>query len=536
MRVNGPTKEQLEILEHTGNTVVTARPGSGKTYTIVEKIAVIIPNLPKHQGIIAISYTNKASFELRDRCIKKVYQTKETFFGTIDKFYISQIIIPFSAHLTNNISDYKVVNDIPADSKYAELETAAWPLSASQAALLVDALSEGIIFLKLTGETALYILQHTSGAIRYLKSKYTHIIIDEYQDCGEIQHLIFTTLIDAGLTGIAVGDINQAIFGFTKRFPTYLISLVTRKDFKQFELSKNHRCHQSISEYSLCLFGASQTIPAEKRIFHVNISGNEQQLARAIDDKLEAIKAKYGVLHNNQIAILCRSNASSLKISKGLETSYKIFSDTLLDRDNSDWGRFFREILLSYFDDDIYAVDFAEQFFSEEYESIKYRKALNLCQKIFSATILQLKNCENDIRMLAELVHPNKCSHTALNLLHETLTTPELIDNFIPPSTEEINIMTLHKSKGLEFKIVFHMDMYKWIMPNENSDDSEKLQMLNLHYVGLTRAIEACYIMNGTLRYRTQQDDYIPAQPSPFLYKDGLCQRRRDVTWKENIP
>lgn len=45
-----PTQEQMEVLEHTGNIVVTAKPGSGKTFTVVEKIANIMPSLPSYRG------------------------------------------------------------------------------------------------------------------------------------------------------------------------------------------------------------------------------------------------------------------------------------------------------------------------------------------------------------------------------------------------------------------------------------------------------------------------------------------------------
>lgn len=56
-----PTEEQLSILKQTGNIVVTARPGSGKTYTVVEKIGLVLNELPDYKGIIAISFTNKAT-------------------------------------------------------------------------------------------------------------------------------------------------------------------------------------------------------------------------------------------------------------------------------------------------------------------------------------------------------------------------------------------------------------------------------------------------------------------------------------------
>ena len=61
------TKEQLDIINAEGNIVVIAVPGSGKTTTITYKIKKILSELDEYQGVIAISYTNKASNELKGR-------------------------------------------------------------------------------------------------------------------------------------------------------------------------------------------------------------------------------------------------------------------------------------------------------------------------------------------------------------------------------------------------------------------------------------------------------------------------------------
>ena len=55
--VKEPTREQQLIIDHPGNTVVTAKPGSGKTYTVVEKISKVLTSLPDYKGVIAISFT-----------------------------------------------------------------------------------------------------------------------------------------------------------------------------------------------------------------------------------------------------------------------------------------------------------------------------------------------------------------------------------------------------------------------------------------------------------------------------------------------
>lgn len=303
--IKEPTQEQMQVLEHTGNIVVTAKPGSGKTFTVVEKISNIMPSLADYQGVIAISFTNKASDELKRRCKQHGVEAKQSFFGTIDKFYISQIIIPFASHLTCLMPEYEVVNALENDSQYSELSNIDGELTPQQESLLLSALKEGKIFLGISGEIALYILRKVPGALNYIKARYTHIFIDEYQDCGKIQHAIFLLLVENGLKGIAVGDINQAIYGFSDRFPEYLISLIGQENFKHIELNKNHRCHPSISEYSLCLFGASKKVYEEKRVFRVSVAGNEKNIAEKIDQNLVAIKKKYGVKHNNSVAILC---------------------------------------------------------------------------------------------------------------------------------------------------------------------------------------------------------------------------------------
>lgn len=53
--------------------------------------------------------------------------------------------------------------------------------------------------------------------------------------------------------------------------------------------------------------------------------------------------------------------------------------------------------------------------------------------------------------------------------------------------------------------------MYKYIISDERGTNSEIEQLMNLHYVGITRAKDACFIMNGTQRYRSRQQDLYPA-------------------------
>lgn len=94
--------------------------------------------------------------------------------------------------------------------------------------------------------------------------------------------------------------------------------------------------------------------------------------------------------------------------------------------------------------------------------------------------------------------------------------------------------MTLHKAKGLEFDIVFHLDAYRYVMPKYKEEEPGRdgyTQLLNLHYVGITRAKKACYIMQGTVRTNSSGDQS-KAEPSSFLELNNLSQSRKRLLWK----
>ena len=94
--------------------------------------------------------------------------------------------------------------------------------------------------------------------------------------------------------------------------------------------------------------------------------------------------------------------------------------------------------------------------------------------------------------------------------------------------------MTLHKSKGLEYDFVFHLDLYEWIFPSKeltrpNDFNSVKFsnwtQDLNLHYVGITRARKGCCLVSSTKR--TNSDGVIKnGKDSEFLWKDKIDELR----------
>lgn len=403
--------------------------------------------------------------------------------------------------------------------------------------LLKESLQEGLIFLEISGETALFILNEVPQCVIYLKARYTHIFIDEYQDCGEIQHEIFLKLVNKEIIGIAVGDLDQAIYAFSNRYSKYLLSLIGDDSFTHLEITRNHRCHKSISDYSLELMGITrEDIDEDKRVFKVNVRGTDEQIIYAIENNLDEIKRKFNINKNSDFAILCRGNNTARRASEFLTIDNKLFVDTPLDKINGNWASVFNDILNSYYlykCNEITVLDFVSKYINEELYYKKFRKALELVNKVFNLDDNQLERNLKEFIKVARLIYPEQEDERTVKMLERILKNEEELYRFKPATENEINIMTLHKLKGLEFKCVFLMDLYKWISPPEGDRVSEEdyIQALNLHYVGITRAIEACYIMQGTKRYNESRKKYFDAIESPFLYRHNTSSLREEFNW-----
>ena len=92
--------------------------------------------------------------------------------------------------------------------------------------------------------------------------------------------------------------------------------------------------------------------------------------------------------------------------------------------------------------------------------------------------------------------------------------------------------MTLHKSKGLGFRVVFHLDLYQWIIPSYpaiKGDQKEMIQSINLHYVGITRAKDACVLVSSSKRNDFRNNTIKDALPSQFLTRLDLLSLRKKL-------
>ena len=521
-----PTPEQQVAIGHEGNMVITACPGSGKTAVVVEKIRRKLPGLKAYQGVIDITFTVKASEELKSRCKKNAFDAKQSFFGTIDSFCLKEIIYPFISRVWGRTEhELKPVfrNDLSQPERNAlngfDGTTRSFHEYMPE---FIRQYQSGRILMNATGLIARYVLDHSSACRRYLAAKYDSVFIDEYQDSSESQHHLFTRLVSLGMTGIAVGDEDQSIYGFRGGSREHIEELKNDDGYAVFPILTNHRCHQSISNYARRLLDSQCALVPEDdlRVYRGHYTGTNVDLARLISRWVPNIKNNFEVANNSDIAILVKNNASVTQVSEGMTVPYRIYVDNPLTDIGGEHARLCTDLLRYRFDNQLTA----ESVLADNLSLPLARKKTCSIREL----IKQVRRCDIEelptvFDLVAIAISSSGLPQTVLAALTTVLQNRDLVALYQPVNKEEVQVMTLHKSKGLEFDVVLHLDLYGWIFPIGNPDQYQEAykppsweQELNLHYVGITRAKKACILLTSGSRY-SAQGHLIPSVPSIFL-------------------
>ena len=105
------SKEQQDIIKASGNIVVKASAGTGKTFTLVTKINNDLEKNSSHKVFAAVTFTIKATQELKDRL--HICQTSSSpFIGTINNFALEEVVKPF---IQDALGDQFNIEDIETD-------------------------------------------------------------------------------------------------------------------------------------------------------------------------------------------------------------------------------------------------------------------------------------------------------------------------------------------------------------------------------------------------------------------------------------
>ena len=447
------TKEQKNVINFDGSLVAIAKPGSGKTTVLSRLIKRKLPDLPSHQGVIAISYTNKASDELKKRSTGGGTDIKASFFGTIDKFCDSEIIIPFLPHLWGRPEEEITVTKISSLTEDEQEDFSGITENTVSLNQLEEHLGairswfkKGILFLETNGVLALYTIENSRACQRYLKTRYTHVVVDEYQDSGLEQHELFLKMQSLGLTAIAVGDPDQSIFGFSNKDPKYLLSLPKKKEFTTFSITKNHRSHPSIINYSLKFLDEKAELieTDETRVFYKHCAGNTASISAWIDECIPQLLGKYDVEKFSEIGILVRGGGTGREINSSLLSKHRYFDTHPLESHLSLWAKIFAALLSYRYND----YDTVQDIIENSGTSISVSEIRKVKTQIRKAREIAEDELCDQLVGIAQALLPKAISEAAVRLLTESdlATLPEF---FKAAEDDEIQIMSIHKAKGL---------------------------------------------------------------------------------------
>lgn len=531
---------QKAAIDFPGSMVITACPGSGKTTVMVEKIRQEFDTLKPHQGIIGISFTIKSSKELGDKCKKNGVNIRASFFGTIDNFCLAEIIFPFLARLYGfsgqdlSCVQYSQLKDkhkaqLPDLSKSdINLITSDYDVYESE---FIEHYREGFVLLEAVTVIACKILAKSDACKRYIKAKYRSVYIDEYQDTSEPQHALFCALHSLGLRAVAVGDTQQSIFAFRGSDPRHLSALtVDVENFGHHIIDINHRSHPSIINYSKRLYSPHcQLIPVSTtdiHVYHRSFDGTQEDVASALSNWIERAVRIFKIEDLSEVAVLVRWNGSIDRLQRHLTLPARFYRDDSLSKIASPLGRFFSVLLYLYFD----KRKLVEQIL-DDFPLLKSTPARlkALRRSIHELRNLQLERLPDAFIEIAHSFSFPADNQVEVEALQQTISSSEEILHYEGARPGEVQIMTLHKSKGLEFDFVIHLDLYDWVFPTRkytgNFNDEvfpDWDQELNLHFVGITRARKWCVLITSTQRINSENSTK-KGSPSQFLTMPGTA-------------
>lgn len=374
-------KEQRKAVEHTdGPVMVIAGAGSGKTRVLTYRIAYLLGEGVDAFNILALTFTNKAAKEMRERIFELIGsgEARNVWMGTFHSIFAR--ILRSEAHLLAypphfsiyDADDSKrliksIVKELNLDDKTYAPNYVSSRISAAKSRLISAEEYNKSIDIQGTDESSgkpkmgeiykiyqnrlrkasamdfddllfnTYILLRDFPEIllKYQK-KFKYILVDEYQDTNHAQYMIVKKLAADNENICIVGDDAQSIYGFRGANIQNILSF--QKDYPDavtYKLEQNYRSTKTI-------VGAANGIIVNNReqiykeIWTDNDDGHKIHVQKAATDGEEGSIVANAIfenkmneqLKNKEFAVLYRTNAQSRSIEEALRRlniPYRIF-------------------------------------------------------------------------------------------------------------------------------------------------------------------------------------------------------------------
>ena len=341
---------QLAAYNSTGHCVVLAGPGSGKTKTLVLKLArILAEDVRAPRGAACVTYSQECARELNRRLESLgLHEAPNLFVGTVHGFCLRHLLVPY-ARLAGLPLPYPLTIATPRQAEFtrkhvgealfgvnhphkpmamsrhrrvhldrtsaawtAEEELAAWA-ECYEAALRRDGL---IDFDDLVISARTLIALH-DWVLPLVRAKFPVFAVDEYQDLGVALHRIVKRVaFEGGVRLFAVGDADQSVYGFTGADGSLLLELAQHKDVESVRLQLNYRSAGQIVRASQIALGEERgyrsSTPDRQAViaFVERPAGLKDQAEHAVVRLIPAALAAKGGRQLGDIAVLYRDSAT----------------------------------------------------------------------------------------------------------------------------------------------------------------------------------------------------------------------------------
>lgn len=306
--IKTPTASQNSVIGHEGNLYVAACPGSGKTYTIGLRAKKLVEEGKK---VALLSFSNIAANELLESASSNggLASRNKIISQTLDSFAVTYVIRPFLHLITETSREIELVDN----PKNFDNETE----NVKHQRALIGQVAVGDIFF-----WSQRVMEQYPWLARALAQRFDEVVIDECQDCSELQLIFIKTLKVSGLRSIVmVGDVHQSIYEFRGAVPDKVVAAVDELHLDPLNLRVNHRSNPQICELANNLLGGEQRNVASlervsKDFDPIVTRVHEEHLPQIGSMLARAARAAYREIDTYQpsLCALAPTNGSAAKI------------------------------------------------------------------------------------------------------------------------------------------------------------------------------------------------------------------------------
>ncbi len=372
--------QRAPVLHKDGPLIVIAGAGSGKTRVLTMRIAYLMQQGVDSFNILALTFTNKAAREMKERISRIVgaSETKNLWMGTFHSVF-ARILRAESDKLgyPSNFTIYdtqdsqrligQIIKELKLDKDVYKPNQIQHRISSYKNSLITvrayfnnpelmeaDAMAKrprlgdiyqeyvdrcfkagAMDFDDLLLKTNELLSRFPEVLMKY-QDRFKYILVDEYQDTNHSQYLIIKALSDRFQNICVVGDDAQSIYAFRGANINNILNF--QKDYegvKMYRLEQNYRSTKNIVEAANSVIDKNKT-KLDKVVWTANDEGNKIKVHRSITDAEEGRfvastifeQKMQNQLNNSDFAILYRTNAQSRAMEDALrkkDIPYKIY-------------------------------------------------------------------------------------------------------------------------------------------------------------------------------------------------------------------